>query len=65
MTETLTEPSSLICENDEKKIFNNQKDHDREEKVEKKFITSPADIEVHRKVVLQDADVSKEQKTGI
>ena len=62
MTETSTEPSSLICENDEKKIFNNQKESDIEEKVEKKFITSPADIEVHRKVELQDADVSEEQK---
>ena len=61
MTETSTEPSSLICENNEKKIFNNQKGDDREEKVEKKFITSPADIEVHRKVELQDVDVSKEQ----
>ena len=29
--------------------------------VEKKFITSPADIEVHRKVELQDADISDEQ----
>ena len=62
MTETSTEPSSHICENDEKKIFNNQKGNDREEKVEKKFITSPTDIEVHRKVELQDADVSEEQK---
>ena len=32
---------------------------DNEEiEVEKKFITSPADVEVHRKVELQDADVS-------
>ena len=31
------------------------------ETVEKKFITSPADIEVHRKVELQDADISDEQ----
>ena len=62
MTETSTEPSSLICENNEKKIFSNQKRNDKEEKVEKKFITSPADIEVHRQVELQDADVSEEQK---
>ena len=26
--------------------------------MEKKFITSPADIEVHRKVELQDADIT-------
>ena len=32
------------------------------EKVEKKFITSPADIEVHRKVELQDADITDEQR---
>ena len=62
MTETSTEPSSLICENDEKKIFNNQKESEIEEKVEKKFITSPTDIEVHRKVELQDADVPEDQK---
>ena len=31
------------------------------ENIEKKFITSPADIEVHRKVKLQDANISDEQ----
>ena len=62
VTETSTEPSSLMCENDENKVSNNQKENDIEEKVEKKFISSPADIEVHRKVELQDADVSGEQK---
>ena len=36
---------------------------DKEEiEVEKKFITSPADVEVHRKVELQDADVSDVHK---
>ena len=29
---------------------------------EKKFITSPADIDVHRKGDLQDAEVTKEQQ---
>ena len=33
--------------------------------VEKKFITSPADVEVHRKVELQDADVSEEHRKTI
>ena len=33
----------------------------KEENVEKKFITSPADIEVHRKVELHDADITDEQ----
>ena len=30
-------------------------------KIENKFITSPADIEVHRKVELQDANITDEQ----
>ena len=30
--------------------------------IEKKFITSPADVEVQRKVELQDADVSEEHR---
>ena len=29
---------------------------------EKKFITSPADIDIHRKVDLQDAEIAKEQQ---
>ena len=38
-------------------------DMDKEEiEVEKKFITSPADVEVHRKVELQDADISEEHR---
>ena len=62
MTETSMEPTSLICEDDEKKVLNNQEKMDIGEKVEKKFITSPADIDVHRKVELQDADISEEQR---
>ena len=31
---------------------------------EKKFITSPADIEVHRKIEIQDAEVSDEQQNA-
>ena len=31
------------------------------ENMEKRFITSPADIEVHRKVNLQDADITETQ----
>ena len=49
-TETSTEPSPIgIGEDDVKEVLQNQK--------EKKFITSPADIDIHRKVILQDADV--------
>ena len=62
MTETSTEPSSLMCEDDEKKVLDKQREIDIEEKVEKKFITSPADIDVHRKVKLQDADISEDQR---
>ena len=51
-----------MCDNDDKKVFNNLNEIDIEEKIEKKFITSLADIEVHRKVELQNADVSEEQK---
>ena len=49
MTETSTEPSSLICEDDDKEVLNKQEEDFIKEKVEKKFISSPADIEVHRK----------------
>ena len=31
------------------------------ENTEKRFITSPANIEVHRKVELQDADITEAQ----
>ena len=62
MTETSTEPSSLMCEDDEKKVLDKQNEINIEEKVEKKFITSPANIDVHRKVELQDTDISEEQR---
>ena len=61
-TETSTEPSLLICEDDEKEVHNRQEGDFVKEKVEKKFITSPADIEVHRKVELQDADITDKQR---
>ena len=35
------------------------------EYTEKKFITSPADIDVHKKVDLQDADVMEEQQNAL
>ena len=52
-TETSTEPSSIIFEDDNKEVLDKQE--------EKRFITSPADVEVHRKVELQDADITEEQ----
>ena len=61
MTETSTEPSPIILEDNDKEVL-----HEQEGEVnidlEKKFITSPADIEVHRKVELQDADITEAQK---
>ena len=56
-TETSTEPSPIgIGEDDVKEVSQNQD--------EKKFITSPTDIEVHRKINLQDADISDEHKNA-
>ena len=56
-TETSTEPSPIIIEEDNvTKVF--------QEQGEKKFITSPTDIEVHQKVELQDADVSEEHQNA-
>ena len=61
MTETFTEPSSIIYEDDDKEVLDIQEGEFEKANVEKKFITSPADIEVHRKVELQDADITDEQ----
>ena len=61
-TETSTEPSSIIYEDDNKEVLNSQEGEAKKENLEKKFITSPADIEVHRKIELQDADITDEQQ---
>ena len=56
-TEISTEPSPIsIGEEDVREDSQNQ--------TEKKFIMSPTDIEVHRKINLQDADVSDEHKNA-
>ena len=55
-TETSTEPSPISIGEDVQEDSQNQE--------EKKFITSPTDIEVHRKINLQDADVSDEHKNA-
>ena len=60
-TETSTEPSSIIYENDDKEVLNKQEGEVGKEHIEKRFITSPTDIEVHRKGELQDADITDEQ----
>ena len=63
VTQTSTEPSSVIL--DEGYSTGESKIHHELEvplgSVEKKFITSPADIDVHRRVDLQDAEVIEEQ----
>ena len=62
MMETSTEPSSIMYEDDNKEVLNKQEGEASKESSEKKFITSPADIAVHRKVELQDADITDEQQ---
>ena len=58
MTETSTEPSPIVIEEDDvTEVFQQQG--------EKKFITSPADIEVHQKVELQDAKVFEEHQNAL
>ena len=61
MTETSTEPLSVMYEDDDKEVLNKQEGEIKKESLEKKFITSPADKEVHRKVELEDADITDEQ----
>ena len=65
MTETSTEPSSIIYEDDDREVLNKQEGEDGKESLEKRFITSPTDIEVHRKVELQDADITDEQRKSL
>ena len=61
MTETSMEPSSVMYEDNDKEVLNIQEGKVEKEGLEKKFITSPANIEVHRKVELQDTDITDEQ----
>ena len=66
ITETSTEPIPIIFEDDDKEVLYEQKEEDvNEENIEKKFITSPTDIEVHRKVELQDADITEAQQNAL
>ena len=61
MMETSTEPSYITYEDDVNEVLKEQEGEVEKEDKEKKFITSPADIEVHRKVELQDANIMDEQ----
>ena len=59
VTETSTEPSPIILEDNVKEVL--QRQEISSEGKEKRFITSLADIEVYRKVELQDADITETQ----
>ena len=61
MTETSTEPSPIVLEDDEKDVLDKQEGEVNKDNIGKRFITSPANIEVHRKVELQDADITEYQ----
>ena len=64
VTETSMEPSPISLEEDDKiEGLQDQKKTVISEDKEKKFITSPADIEVHQKIELKDANVSEEQQS--
>ena len=59
VTETSTEPLPIELEDEDKEVLQNGEVHT--ENTEKRFITSPVDIEVHRKVELQDTDITEAQ----
>ena len=61
VTETSTETSPIILEDDDKEVLQKLNKEINTENKEKRFITSPANIEVHRKVELQDADITEAQ----
>ena len=58
-TETSTEPLPIELEDEDEEVLQNGEVYT--ENTERKFITSPADIKVHRKVELQDADITEAQ----
>ena len=63
MRETSMEPSPILLEEEnDTEETEEQKEETTFEYTEKKFIKSPTDIDIHRKVDLQDAEVTKEQQ---
>ena len=64
ITETSTKPSPIIFEDDNKEVLNKQEGEVNKENIEKRFIASPANIDVHRKVELQDADITEDQQNA-
>ena len=61
MTETSTEPHLSYVRMMIKRCSIKQEGEVSKENTEKKFITSPTNIDVHRKVKLQDADITENQ----
>ena len=65
VTKTSTEPSPILLEEDnDMEGLQEQKREVILESREKKFIMSPVDIEVHRKVELQNADITEAQQNA-
>ena len=65
VTETSTEPSPILFEEeDDIEGLSEQERKVTLEDREKKFIMCPADIEVHRKVELQDAEITEVQQNA-
>ena len=65
ITETSTEPSPILLEEDNDiEELKEQKRKITLENIKKKIITSPADIDVRRKVELQDAEVTEVQQNA-
>ena len=62
VTETSTEPSPIELEDEDKEVLQNGEVHT--ENTKKRYITSPADIKVYRKVELQDADITEAQQNA-
>ena len=52
ITETSAKPSTIMIEDNDKEVLQNLDGEVNMDNMEKRFITSPADIEVHRKVDL-------------
>ena len=63
------EPSSIEIGEIIKEDWSDSMESDEEENtkipLEKKFITSPAEVNTHRKVDLQDAEVSKKYRNNL
>ena len=64
MTKTSTKPSPIMFEDDDKEVLDKQERKRNKESIEKRFITSPANIDMHRKVELQDVYIIEEQQNA-